>query len=93
VHIPPAEQKNPHQAKFNKSIIHCELFTSFYSEHCQDVFVYFYLEFKKIHGNIAVCLSVQAQSADLHFYSGCLYLIKEKQQNKKEQKQSSQKRK
>lgn len=36
---------------------------------------------------------VQAQRADLHFCSGCLYLIKEKQQNKKEQKQSSQKRK
>lgn len=78
------------KAKFKKSIIHCELFTSFYSKHCQDVFVYFYLEFKKIHGNIAVCLTVQAQSADLHFYTECLYLIKEKQQNKKDKKQSSQ---
>lgn len=54
------------------------------------MFVYFYLEFKKIHGNIAVCLTVQAQSADLHFYTEYLYLIKEKQQNKKDKKQSSQ---
>lgn len=54
--------KNTHQAKFNKSIIHCELFTSFYSKHCQDMFVYFHLEFKKIHGNIAVCLCSSTKS-------------------------------
>lgn len=37
--------------------------------------------------------SVEAQSAALHFYSGCFYFIKEKQQNKKERKQSSQNKK
>lgn len=46
-HSTSGTKKKPHQAKFNKSIIHCELFTIFYSKHCQDMFVYFHLEFKK----------------------------------------------
>lgn len=83
-HSTSRQEEQKTQAKFNKSIIHCELFTSFYSKHCQDVFVYFYLEFKKIHGNIAVCLSFHVQSANLCFFTECLYLTKEKQQSAEE---------
>lgn len=45
------------------------------------LFIFIWSLKKSIATLLFVC--VQAQRADLHFCSGCFYLIKEKQQNKK----------